>query len=178
MYIFLIIIQRPGMTRNKMHMPIGMLSVLWAALVLAILLYLVCFVWHDYRLSSWIAQTQRHVAAYPTTLVTAYYPLANGSKHSSAEYMIWLSNFIAHTRTPIIAYLPPGNMSIVIQEMRRSLPLTIKVRSFRDSNFDEWGGGSYCAASLLMSSDHFHAHIQAVHGFLGRPPSSEASRIV
>jgi len=160
------------MMRNKIHMSIGV-----PALVIAIVLYLLCNERHDYWHSSWVEQMQRHVAVVPTTLVTAYYPLANGSKHSLAEYMTWLSNFIAHTRTPIIAYLPPGNMTRVIRGMRGSLPLKTKVRSFRDYKGDKWGGGSYSAASLTLS-DRFHAQIQAVHGFLGHPPSSEASSIV
>lgn len=63
----------------------------------------------------------------PTTLVTAYYPLASGSKHSLGEYKAWLSNLFAHTRNPILIYVPPGNTSNIIQEMRGTLPLLIKV---------------------------------------------------
>lgn len=68
---------------------------------------------------------------YPITLVTAYYPLLQGSKHSLDEYMAWASNFYNHTQTPIVAYLPPTNISGVIKTMRGDLPLLVKVKCIR-----------------------------------------------
>lgn len=78
---------------------------------------------------SWIVDTFQLTdeARYPTTVVTAYYPLPHGSKHTLDEYMTWASIFYSQIRTPIVAYLPPSNISDIIKEMRGDLPLVIKV---------------------------------------------------
>lgn len=64
---------------------------------------------------------------YPATVVTAYFPLKKGSKHSIGKYKKWVSNFFPHVRAPIVAYLPPGEITDVLKEMRGDLPFTIKV---------------------------------------------------
>lgn len=66
-------------------------------------------------------------ALYPATIVTAYFPLNQGSKHSIEEYKKWASNLFPHIRAPIVAYLPPGEITEVLKEMRGELPFTIKV---------------------------------------------------
>lgn len=79
---------------------------------------------------------ERKIISHPVTLVTAYYPLSSGSKHSLEDYMKWTSNLFGHTRAPIVAYLPAGNISQTIREMRGDLPLTIKVGSFLYQDVD------------------------------------------
>lgn len=89
---------------------------------------LLCWALRKDWFPAWQGDEEKALFKHPTTLVTAYYPLETGSKHTLQEYATWISNLFAHTRTPIVAYLPPGNMTDTIKAMRGRLPLTIKVR--------------------------------------------------
>lgn len=108
----------PKRTQRLTYLHIGLFACL--------AVYIVCKRHHVFvQILEW---SQPIHVSYPITLVTAYYPLTSGSKHTLDDYMKWASNFFAFTRAPIQIYLPPGNMSNVIREMRGDLPLTIKVR--------------------------------------------------
>lgn len=104
---------------------IAILQFLHGGVLLCTALFILCQ--RYYMLAGASMGRERELVPYPVTLVTAYYPLSSGSKHSLDEYMTWMSNIFAHTRAPIVVYLPPGNSSNVIREIRGILPLIIKV---------------------------------------------------
>ncbi len=66
---------------------------------------------------------------HPTTIVTAYYPLGNASKHTSAGYDAWMANFFPWVKAPILVFLPSGPIIERVKQMRGELPLTVKVRT-------------------------------------------------
>lgn len=62
----------------------------------------------------------------PATLVTSYYPVPNGAKHSLDEYRKWMSSFLPHVEAPLVVYLPPDpQIETVVRELRGDLPLQI-----------------------------------------------------
>lgn len=65
--------------------------------------------------------------AYPTTIVTAYYPLGDAAKHTSADYDAWMSNFFPCVKAPMVVFLPAGPMVERVKTLRGKLPLTVKV---------------------------------------------------
>ena len=68
--------------------------------------------------------------ATSATLVTAYFPLSQGSKHSLGDYRTWMANFLPHVQAPIVIYLPPDDeLEVIIRELRGDLPLIVRVSS-------------------------------------------------
>jgi hypothetical protein len=68
----------------------------------------------------------------PATLVTAYYPLSKGSKHSLKKYRKWMDNFLPHVQAPVVVYLPPDpEIHAIARELRGNLPLLIHVGAHR-----------------------------------------------
>lgn len=66
------------------------------------------------------------------TIVTAYYPLSQGSKHSLDDYRVWMENFLPHVEAPVVIYLPADDeLQATVRTMRGSLPLKIQVRARR-----------------------------------------------
>lgn len=76
------------------------------------------------------AVVRPEVRCIAATLVTAYYPLSKGSKHSLTEYRKWMSNFLPHVQAPVVVYLPPDpEIHAVVRELRGDLPLLLHVRA-------------------------------------------------
>lgn len=61
------------------------------------------------------------------TIVTAYYPLEAGAKHTLEKYDAWMQNFIPCVKVPIVVFLPSGPIQEKVKKMRGELPITIKV---------------------------------------------------
>ena len=63
----------------------------------------------------------------PATLVTSYYPISKGAKHSLQDYRKWMGSFLPHVKAPLVVYLPPDDPQIetVVRELRGDLPLQI-----------------------------------------------------
>lgn len=66
------------------------------------------------------------------TVVTAYYPLSQGSKHSLYDYRAWMENVLPHVEAPVVIYLPADDeLQATVRTMRGNLPLKIQVRARR-----------------------------------------------
>ena len=104
--------------------------------------------------------------ATSATLVTAYFPLSQGSKHSLDDYRRWMANFLPHVQAPIVIYLPPDDeLEATIRELRGNLPLIVHVSSaFQPS----W---SVTSSGQIDSRFHPPTHA-AVCRYLGHPPLS------
>lgn len=62
------------------------------------------------------------------TVVTAYYPLSQGSKHSLSNYRAWMENFLPHVEAPVVIYLPSdAEIQATVRTLRGNLPLNIQV---------------------------------------------------
>ena len=63
----------------------------------------------------------------PATLVTSYYPVSKGAKHSLESYRKWMGSFLPHVKAPLVVYLPPDDPQVeaAVRELRGDLPLQI-----------------------------------------------------
>lgn len=62
------------------------------------------------------------------TIVTAYYPLSQGSKHSLKDYRAWMENFLPHVEAPVVIYLPADEeIQATVRALRGNLPFAIQV---------------------------------------------------
>lgn len=62
----------------------------------------------------------------PVTLVTSYFPVPKGAKHSLEDYRKWMSSFLPHVEAPLVVYLPPDpQVETIVRELRGALPLQI-----------------------------------------------------
>lgn len=84
------------------------------------------------------AVSSSHTDSAPTdpeasaTLVTAYYPLSAGSKHTIEKYKRWMGNFLPYVRANLVVYLPPDReLENSIRQLRGDLPLIIRVCGLR-----------------------------------------------
>lgn len=63
----------------------------------------------------------------PATLVTSYYPVPKGAKHSLEDYRKWMNSFLPRIKAPLVVYLPPDDQQVetAVRELRGGLPLHI-----------------------------------------------------
>ena len=86
------------------------------------------------------------------TLVTAYYPVSQGSRHKLEEYRRWMANFLPHVRANLVVYLPlDGELEGVVRDLRGDLPLVVRVCSThgRQGVKHQWPGEYVIAVTDL-----------------------------
>lgn len=97
------------------------------------------------------------------TVVTAYYPLSQGPKHSLKDYRTWMENFLPHVEAPIIIYLPADEeLQATVRDLRGNLPLAIQV-SFPSSQ-------NHCMKLAVTVLIHTISIVQTDGGPLGSAP--------
>ena len=61
------------------------------------------------------------------TLVTAWFPLGAASKHSSDEYLSWMSAFLGRVETPIVVYTSEAGRSDILAIRDSRLPTLFEI---------------------------------------------------
>ncbi|KAK4700855.1 hypothetical protein P7C70_g5387, partial [Phenoliferia sp. Uapishka_3] len=101
----------------------------------------------------------------PVTIVSGYYRIQTGRKHSTAEYDSWLRNFLTSVELPIVFFCAPSQRAMV-SELRGPKPITI-ISNF-DDPFDmpplvEIGGRNWALAQHALDPEA-KIHVPELYG--------------
>lgn len=77
--------------------------------------------------SSPVVRPPQSVCASETTLVTAWFPLGDSSKHRREEYLGWMRNFLGSASAPVVVFTSPDARRDV-EALRGALPLRVVLR--------------------------------------------------
>ncbi|KAK4705888.1 hypothetical protein P7C70_g310, partial [Phenoliferia sp. Uapishka_3] len=99
------------------------------------------------------------------TIVSGFYKIESGKKHSISEYDKWLRNFLTSVELPIIFYCAPAQRAF-ISELRGPKPITIISNyetPFEMPPLVELGGRDWALAQHAIDPE-FKVHVPDVYG--------------
>ena len=73
------------------------------------------------------SQLAQSACSSETTLVTAWFPLGDSSKHRREEYLGWMRNFLGSASAPVVVFTTPDARRDV-EALRGALPLRVVLR--------------------------------------------------